>query len=463
VNTVRVRFAPSPTGHLHIGGLRTALFNWLFARHHKGVFLLRIEDTDIQRSHATYVDSILSALQWANLASDEPLVYQSQRFDIYRAIAHRLITEGKAYKCYCPPTAEKIGEEYFKYDGRCRAALAADDSRPYVIRFKFSLEREVVAFNDLIRGPISFPADQFDDFIIVRTDGTPTYNFVVVVDDIDMRITHIIRGEDHISNTPKQVLLYEALQGKCPEFAHVSMILGPTGQRLSKRDGATSVIEYKEQGYLPDALCNYLVRLGWAHGDQEIFTRDELIQLFSLDNISKSGAIFDPNKLNWLNGMYMRETESATLLDIIVNDVDSEFLRIVTGWSSHQMIGLITLYKERVSTVGQLREELVALYTHQKPPVDADVAQWVTEKTPAYLQRVVEQLNTLDDFTTEHIQPALKGFCKANGIKLTEIAQPLRIALTGSASGPGVFDLLSLLGKSESIRRIQGFLTLLAA
>ena len=319
-NSIRVRFAPSPTGHLHIGGLRTAFFNWLFARHNNGVFLLRIEDTDVERSTKEYLDSILATFDWVNLPSDEPIVIQSQRIAEHTALIAQLLKEGKAYRCYCSQeqVAERYkgqgsGDEFIKYDGRCRNA-AEQPGVPAAIRFALPAGRTTVAFDDLIRGRVEVGIDQLDDFIIARSDGTPMYNFVVVVDDAHMRISHIIRGEEHISNTPKQLLLYEALGFPVPFFAHTPMILGPDGNKLSKRDAATSVLEYRQEGYLPDALLNYLVRLSWAHGDQEIFTREELISYFTLDHVGKKGAIFDPQKLSWVNSVYMRAKDSARVI-----------------------------------------------------------------------------------------------------------------------------------------------------
>ncbi|MEX0940598.1 MAG: glutamate--tRNA ligase [Candidatus Babeliales bacterium] len=467
MNNVRVRFAPSPTGHLHIGSLRTALFNWLFARHNKGAFLLRIEDTDRERSYEKYVDSILNSLQWSDLVADEEIVFQSKRLDIYKKAIEQLLQEDKAYCCFCPPKPEKfgddtvlIGEGYLKYDGRCRALRpqSEDLEKPHVIRFKFPLERETLFFTDLIRGEISFPADQFDDFILIRTDGTPVYNFVVVIDDALMQISHVIRGEDHIPNTPKQILLYEALGYSIPVFAHLPLILGPSGQRLSKREAATSVLDYRQNGYLPDALCNYLVKLGWAHGDQEIFSRSELITLFSLQEVGKSGAIFDQDKLDWLNGIYIRQMSASALLEYILKEVKPDFLKDISGWSQDTLMNFIELYKDRVKTLRAMTDEFKVMHDGSFAYDWEDCKEYIEPNIVLYLQNIVERCESLKDFSNEQVKNALKKLCKESDIKLIQIAQPLRIALTGFSNGPGVFELMALLGKKESIRRITQFI-----
>ena len=461
METVRVRFAPSPTGHLHIGGLRTALFNWLFARHHGGAFLLRIEDTDIKRSHQKFVDSICESLAWAQITSDEPVVFQSQETEKYHTAITKLLQEGTAYRCFCPATDEQVGRDYLKYDGKCRSRKSAsdDEKKPHIIRFKFPMQQETISFDDLIRGPISFPSDQFDDFVLVRTDGTPVYNFVVVVDDAAMKITHVIRGEDHISNTPKQIVLYEALGLPMPQFAHVPLILGPSGQRLSKREAATSVIEYKQNGYLAEALCNYLVRLGWSHGDQELFSRQELIKLFTLKEIGKSGAIFDQDKLDWINGHYIRETNDEELLNLIEKNVSPDFLNAVSGWSTDTILKGISLYKERVKTLRELVDELIIVHDYSRKPSKQEMQKWITADTESSIQATLKIIEAATDFSAQALATALKSLGKDLGIKFVQLAQPLRLALIGSDSGPGVFELLAWLGKSESIKRITHFMS----
>ena len=314
---VHVRFAPSPTGHLHIGGLRTAIFNWLFARHNNGAFLVRIEDTDKERSKPEYEHSILESLSWMGITTDEPITIQSARDAEHKKLIEKLIDEGKAYKCYCSleDLVARLGyQEHQKYDGFCKTHTPDDPSKPYVVRFAVPRDKPTISFNDLIRGTVTFDFDQFDDFIIARSDSAPTYNFVVVVDDEDMNITHVIRGEDHISNTPKQIMLYHALGYQLPIFAHIPLILGPAGNRLSKRDAATSVLQYKQAGYLPAAFFNYLVRLGVAHGDQEVFSKEELVSLFKVKEVGKKSTIFDIQKLTWLNGVYIRKASPTNLL-----------------------------------------------------------------------------------------------------------------------------------------------------
>lgn len=321
-NKVRVRFAPSPTGHLHIGGARTALFNYLFAMHNGGKFILRIEDTDTTRSTEEYIDAIIEGMKWLGLEWDEGPYRQTSRFAIYKSYVDRLLEEGKAYRCYC--TAEELEQRREaalasgkppKYDGRCRNISGVVQDKPFAVRFKMPHEG-VTVVDDLIKGVVEFENTQLEDMIIMRSDGTPTYNFVVVVDDIDMKITHIIRGDDHLNNTPKQIHIYRAFGWELPIFAHLPMILGADKTRLSKRHGATSVMAYKEMGYLPGALVNYLVRLGWAHGDQEVFSKDELISYFSLENIGKSAAIFNPEKLLWLNSQYIMQEQPEVLYEM---------------------------------------------------------------------------------------------------------------------------------------------------
>jgi glutamyl-tRNA synthetase len=464
---VRVRFAPSPTGHLHIGGLRTALFNWLFARHHNGEFFLRVEDTDVARSRQEYQQSQLASLAWASIDYDGPLVIQSERIEQHRAVAQQLLEHGHAYRCYCPAYKEDgdTDQGYYRYDKKCRSLSSEqqDLSKPHSIRFKVPDQQEAVTFEDIIRGTITIEPDQLDDFIIVRSDGTPMYNFVVVVDDAFMKITHVIRGEEHISNTPKQILLYTACGYQLPHFAHLPMILGPDGAKLSKRNAATSVLEYKREGYLPDALCNYLARLGWSHGDQEIFTQQELITYFSLDQVGKKGAIFDPQKLAWMNSVYLRHRSACDILMIMQRDVNVTLHEQLPLWSEKQVITLIDLYKERVKTIAELVQELQALYAGPTGYDASSIAASVTPTTRAHLEQLIPLLEStqVDVFTHDHLATLIKNLCKQLSIKLVALAQPIRIALTGISASPGVFELLAILGKQESIRRLQKFLATL--
>lgn len=459
----RVRFAPSPTGHMHIGNLRTALFNWLFARHYGGTFLIRIEDTDLERSLPEYTASIIDTLQWMGIESDEPLVIQSSRVERHKEIAQRLVAEGKAYKCFC--TSEELqarlgvnaaqGEGYVQYDALCRGLQPVDSTQPYVIRFKIPDDREELTFDDAIRGLVTFKREQFDDFIIARSDGSPMYNFVVVVDDADMGITHVIRGEDHISNTPKQIMLYEACGFNVPIFAHLSLILGPAGNRLSKRDAVTGVLEYRRLGFLADALRNYLVRLGWSHGDQEVFTGDELIKLFTLEGVGKKGAVFDVQKLEWMNNFYIKQRTPKALLELIVRDVDCDFIRRVSAFTQEQIIEALALYQERSKTLSELAAYVVALACG---PTLATLGQLLDDISPAaleYLTVLSKELHALDSLTVDKVKEIVEKISGHYGVKIAAIAQPLRILLTGSTQSPSVYSIITLLGTDEVLKRLR--------
>jgi glutamyl-tRNA synthetase len=463
--TVRVRFAPSPTGHLHIGGLRTALFNWLFARHHGGVFLLRIEDTDLERSTHEYRDSILQSFSWTHLEHDEEIVTQSERIAEHQRVAQQLIDAGKAYRCFCSPQdvaaryQRAIDDDTFMmYDGYCRdrAAEDGDDARQHVVRFKLPADQKELSFDDLIKGTITISLDQMDDFIILRSGGFPMYNFVVVVDDAFMRITHIIRGEEHIINTPKQILLNQACGYAVPQFGHLPLILGSSGEKLSKRDGATSVVEYRKEGYLPHALLNYLARLGWSHGDQEIFSLSELIEHFSLDHIGKKGAIFDFEKLAWVNSVYLKAMSAEEIVDTIINDVDTHFLTRF-DWDVEIIKCVIELYKERVKTLKALVAELHLVHDGTQERNAEDMQTWITSETAVHLDTAIATLEREALFTHDSCAQALKELVKTLNIKLVTLLQPIRLALLGKASGPGVFDLLAVVGKEKTIARLKAF------
>jgi glutamyl-tRNA synthetase len=430
---VRVRFAPSPTGHLHIGGLRTALFNWLFARHHGGSFLLRIEDTDLERSRPEFTDAILEAFAWVGIKSDEPLVTQSQRAEIYAQALAKLLESGWAYRS--DPAQEENGKS--------------------VIRLRVPRDRKEITFNDLVYGTITFPLDQIDDFVIARSDDSPLYNLVVVVDDIAMKISHIIRADEHIPNTPRQLLLYEALGATPPEFAHVSLILGPGGKPLSKRDASTSVLEYRTDGFLPDALCNYLVRLGWSHGDQEIFSRQELIQAFSLRDINKSGAMFDMEKLRWVNSVYMRAVDARELLDCIVRDVEPLFVQSCTNWSEEQILAGITLYKERVATLKELANVLIHLHTTPQYVSLPAGFQWDIKAVQILKDMAVILEQRRYDWTASAIKTLFDNFCKERSIALPLVAKPVRFALTGLMESPSIYNVIELLGIAETVNRLK--------
>lgn len=471
---VRVRFAPSPTGYLHIGGLRTALFNWLFAKNKGGTFLVRIEDTDFERNKPEYNDAIINSLSWASLVSDEPLVYQSHRLKEYQKVTEQLIKEGKAYKCYCSVEDLKIRlnseEEYKKYDNNCRNRKDTNSASQYVIRFKLPDNVDLIEYQDLIRGNITFDTMQFDDFIIMRPDGVPTYNFAVVVDDHYMKISHILRGEEHILNTPKQILIYQALGYAMPLFGHFSVILAPDGSKLSKRSGATSVEEYRKAGFLADALCNYLVRLGWSHGDQEIFTREELVKLFSLDHVVKKGAIFDIKKLEWLNGVYIKNSSAENLLCLIKADVESDFEEHFQAgkvkWDKEKILQLIDLYKSRCKTLAELAFECKSLYWGPKDfsslefleNIEVNNALEKLDKSVIdYLDQLIKKLTDLKEFNYDTLSNEIKNFCRELNIKMPEIAMPIRIALTGNVSTPGIIELMVLIGKKETLKMIDNF------
>lgn len=459
---VRVRFAPSPTGHLHIGGLRTALFNWLFARHHGGAFLLRIEDTDVERSTQEYRDSILQSFAWTQLEHDEEIVTQSDRILAHQKVAQQLLDEKKAYRCFCSPEdlaarhQKDVQEDFFlTYDGYCRERIAqpGDDVQTHVVRFKLPVNRTEVSFDDVIKGIISINLDQLDDFIILRSGGFPMYNFVVVVDDAFMRITHIIRGEEHIVNTPKQILLYEACGYPVPLFGHLPLILGPSGEKLSKRDGATSVVEYRREGYIAHALLNYLARLGWSHGDQEIFSLSELIEHFSLDHIGTKGAIFDFEKLAWVNTVYLKAMSDEQLFDAIVCDVDSHFATRFT-FDIDTIKRVIALYKERVKTLKMLAQEVALVHDGPQEYHTEDMQKWITADTAQHIDVIVTALERQEILTHDNCAAIAKELAATLNIKLVTLLQPIRLAIIGKASGPGVFDLLAIIGKVETIARL---------
>lgn len=460
----RVRFAPSPTGHLHIGGLRAALFNWLFARHYKGVFLLRIEDTDLIRSRAEYTAAILDALAWCKINYDEELVVQSQRINDYQKIAQELVGRGYAYYCYCSPEdlQKRLGanadqEGYAQYDRTCRARQpqADDATRARVIRFKLPDQPAAITFDDLIHGPVSFELSNFDDFILIRSDNMPMYNFAVVIDDAFMRISHVIRGEEHLVNTPKQILLYQACGYAMPQFAHLPLILGADGRKLSKREAATAVVDYKKNGFLPDALCNYLVRLGWSHGDQEIFSRDELMAFFTLEAVGKKGAIFDQKKLEWLNGVYLRTLTADQIVQYILENIDTQWLAELPQWQRDQLYRVIDLYKERVATLRELMDKVTIL--HDGPASYDCQGAFLLADVLTYLELFEQELRVLPELSRTHVETVCKEVCQRLNIKLAMLAQPLRCALTGSLASPSIFEIIAVLGKEETLRRIAQF------
>ncbi|HEX8950001.1 MAG TPA: glutamate--tRNA ligase [Dissulfurispiraceae bacterium] len=460
--TVRVRFAPSPTGYLHIGGARTALFNLLFARRHKGTFILRIEDTDTTRSTDEYIEAIIEGMKWLNLDWDEGPYRQTARFDVYKEYVDKLLAEGKAYYCYCTPEElEQRRQEALaqgktpKYDGRCRLLKEPIPGRPAAVRFKMPQEGTTV-LNDLIKGAIEFENSVLEDMVIMRSDGTPTYNFVVVVDDIDMKITHVIRGDDHVNNTPKQIHIYNAFGWQTPAFAHLPMILGSDKARLSKRHGATSVMAYKEMGYLPDALVNYLVRLGWSYGDQEVFTREELIEHFTLEAVGKSAAVFNPEKLLWLNSQYMNKTGPADLAKLALPFLEKEGIikegeRPDMQWLAKAVLSL----KERARTLVELAHSL-RYYILEYVDIDPKAGEkFLKPEHRNTLSELHARLSGLEAFTAEGIEKVFHAMAEERSVKLGNIAQPARVAITGGTASPGIFEVMEIVGKGKVLKRLE--------
>ena len=455
---VIVRFAPSPTGFLHIGGARTALFNWLLARNTGGKFILRIEDTDQVRSTKESIDAILDSMSWLGLDWDEGPIYQTDRLSHYRQHVDRLLKEGKAYPCYCTP--EELEERRRKalqekrkpkYDGHCRNWKGPVPDRTPAIRFKAPAQG-VTVLRDLIKGTIEFNNEELDDLIILRSDGWPTYNFSAMVDDALMNITHVIRGDDHVNNTPRQILLYEAFGYPLPEFAHVPMILGADKTRLSKRHGATSVMAYKDMGYLPQALVNYLVRLGWAYGDQEVFTLAELVKKFSLENVGKSAAVFNMEKLQWLNGVYLRQEKPETLAGLLLPILEKKGLR---PRSPEWLVEVIKTLQERSKTLVEMGEA-AEFYFRSDFAVDEKAAR--KHLTPAIkepLEELIAKLESAPEPDEKSLEEMFKEIITARGIKLGALAQAVRVALTGRAVSPGIYEVLKIVGKDEALKRVR--------
>ena len=458
MSDLRVRFAPSPTGALHIGGARTALFNYLLARSQKGVFVLRIEDTDVARSTQESVDAILDAMNWLGFSADEGPLYQSERFDLYREKIEQLVAEKKAYRCYCSQEElDKKREQAQakglkpKYDGTCRDRSDQPDNAPFVIRFRSPVEGET-SFNDRVKGTITFSNDELDDVIIQRTDGTPTYNFVVVVDDATMNINLVMRGDDHINNTPRQIVMYQALGFPVPEFAHVPMILGEDKARLSKRHGATSVMAYREMGYLPEALVNYLVRLGWSHGDDEIFSMDELIEMFSLENVGRSASIFNPDKLLWLNAHYIKTGDPQKLANLLKGYMHDAGIDTSGG---PELSAVVKTLQERARTMLEMVDAARFYFVDDVEVDPAAAEKFLTEDKKPILAVVIRQLQAVDETTEEAIGEAFSRVMDETGLKLGKVGPAVRVALTGSTSSPGIFEVVAVLGIEESCRRLQ--------
>ncbi|MDZ7265514.1 MAG: glutamate--tRNA ligase [candidate division KSB1 bacterium] len=472
---IRVRFAPSPTGYLHIGGARTAIFNWLFARHYGGKFLLRIEDTDVARSEAKMVQAIYDGLEWLGLNWDEPPIFQSQRLERYRQIAQQMIQRGQAYYCYCDQqrlaSRKELGEKderAYRYDGHCRYLSEGERQRlereqvPRVIRLK--VDPGKTHFIDEVHGSLTIDHDTLDDFIMLRSDGMPTYNFAVVVDDHDMAISHVIRGDDHLSNTPKQILLYQALGWPMPKFAHVPLILGPDKKRLSKRHGATSISEYATAGYLPEAMVNFLALLGWSPGDdREIMSIQELAQSFRLDGISKKSAVFDETKLIWMNGEYISRLSTGELLQRVLPILREHHLVAEDELGLDYIGKALTLLQPKIR---KLIDFAVLGYYFFKDPqeYDADAIKkyWQDESAVDRLKRVSDRAGDLDEFTAEKIEIAIRNLAEEMEISAAKLIHPTRLALTGFGVSPGLFELMAVLGKAVVLRRINNAINWIA-
>ena len=458
-NTIRVRFAPSPTGFLHIGGVRTALYNWIYARQHNGKLILRIEDTDLERSTDEAIDWILNGLTWMHLDWDEGPLRQTERFELHNEHIDRLMAEGKAFRCYCSPEElearrkEAIAKgRPAKYNGQCRNLNDGDREGEHTIRFKAPQTGQVIV-DDMIRGTVLFDESQMDDLIIRRSDGSPTYNLTVVVDDALMGITHVIRGEDHLSNTPRQIQLYEALGYEIPRFAHMALILGPDREKLSKRHGAASVSEFREMGYLWEALINYLIRLGWSHEDQEIFSVDEILEKWSLNDQGKSPSVFDHDKLEWLNGQWMKLVPPEEIGDRLFPFLQKRGLVEEApdrAWLARVVISL----RERSLTLVEMAEK--AEFYFRELEYDREAAEkFLTADVAQLMEKSGDFLARQENFSQEALHGAIKGFLEAEGVKLKVIAQPLRIALTYRKESPGLFEVMEVLGKERVLDRIE--------
>ncbi len=456
---IRTRFAPSPTGYLHIGGARTALFSWAYARRHGGKFILRIEDTDLERSTAQSTQAILDGMAWLGLDHDEGPFYQMQRLDRYHEVAEQLLSAGKAYHCYCSREELDAMRELQRaagmkprYDGRWRDSKQTPPAgvKP-VVRLKNPLEGEVT-FNDLVKGQITVANSELDDLVLLRADGVPTYNFGVMIDDLDMNITHVIRGDDHVNNTPRQINILKALGAPLPQYAHVPMILGPDGERLSKRHGAVSVIQYREDGYLPEALINYLARLGWSHGDEEIFSREQLVEWFDFSTINRSPAKFNPEKLHWLNQQYLKTADNARLAELV-----RPFLEVdgcsTAGQGMPNLSDVANLLKERVNTVAELADAAVYFYRPLDPTEELKAQYFTAEVKPVILD--LRQQLAVIEWKSDAINEAIKTAAKGHGVKMPKVAMPLRVMVAGVAQTPSINAVLEILGREETLKRMN--------
>ncbi|GHT91663.1 glutamate--tRNA ligase [Betaproteobacteria bacterium] len=461
---VRTRFAPSPTGYLHIGGARTALFSWAYARHHGGQFILRVEDTDLERSTPEAVQAILEGMAWLGLEHDEGPFYQTRRMARYKEVIQQILAEGSAYACYMSPDelnalreAQRAKGEKPRYDGRWRPEAGKTLPEPPagvapVIRFR-NPQTGVVAWDDLVKGRIEFANSELDDLIIARADGTPTYNFCVVVDDWDMGITQVIRGDDHVNNTPRQINILQALGAVVPQYAHLSMILGDDGAKLSKRHGAVSVTQYDDDGFLPEAVCNYLARLSWSHGDAEIFSRDEFVQWFDLTHITPSAAQFNTEKLLWLNQQYMKQMPPATLAERLAPRLEVRGANLGSGTN---LVDAIALYVERCNTLNALADALLGFYTEVIPAPELLQKHLTDEARPALVDFAAGLQEVVWDVPA--IGALIKTTIEKHAIKMPKLAMPLRVILTGQAQTPSVDAVIALIGRERALARLAAVL-----
>jgi glutamyl-tRNA synthetase len=462
--TVRTRFAPSPTGYLHLGGARTALYSWAYARHFGGTFILRIEDTDLERSTPEAVQAILDGMRWLGLEHDEGPFYQMKRMDRYREVVLTMIEAGTAYLCYCSPEEVEAMRERMRaagekprYDGTWRPEEGKElppvppGVKP-VVRFKNPLDGEVT-WNDVVKGPITIANKELDDLVIARPDGTPTYNFCVAVDDWDMQITHVLRGDDHVNNTPRQINILRALGAPLPEYGHLPMILGSDGEKLSKRHGAVSVMEYPAQGYLPEAMLNYLARLGWSHGNDEIFSMEQFTEWFNLDHLTASAAQFNDEKLAWLNNHYIKQADNARLAKLAEPVLERDGARLASGPDIAAVVGLM---KERANTINELADASMLFYREPRPD-PALVAQHLTDAVRPALAAFGERIRTVE-WSKAAIAAMIKEVLAAHGLKMPQLAMPLRLALTGQLQTPAIDAVVELFGRDTVLARVQKFI-----
>lgn len=456
--TVTTRFAPSPTGYLHVGGARTALFSWLYARKHGGKFILRIEDTDLERSSQESVNAILEGMAWLGLDYDEGPFYQTHRFDRYKDIIQQLLSQGDAYYCYCSKeeleqlrNEQMLNKEKPRYNGKCRHSENSETNKEAVVRFKNPVDG-VVTIPDLVKGNIVVANKELDDLIIARTDGTPTYNLTVVVDDMDMGITHVIRGDDHVNNTPRQMNILSALDASMPYYAHLPMILGTDGARLSKRHGAVSVMQFRDEGYLPEALLNYLVRLGWSHGDQEIFTLDEMISYFEIEDVNASASAFNMEKLLWLNHQYIMTSDPAH----VARHLSWHMGQIgIDPSQGPNLVDIVIALRERSKTLVEMAASSVYFYQDFESYDEKAVKKNFTEGSELVLARLLEEFTKVEHWQGEAVHQIVVNLAEAMNINLGKVAQPLRVAVCGTSVSPGIDVTLALLGKEKTLARIK--------